>query len=534
MTYSVRFSQDFKGPRRRTIFLVAFVVASLAFIGFVKEKKELTQFRPISSTGIIRTELATSFQPTNLTTGTKIDNHTYALQQTTVKETKEQVTFQPTNLTTGNYGELYTKRTDNPEELQQCRLDLEKWLNPKIDEWVGTSMPILDWVWEMEENNTDGTSQQYYLASFISYHIARRDASLRSTTWYCLDEFGNSLKTVVLKRGQQSKRMFIRCDLEAPLNRTDATSFSPVTLMPADVPPLMSDHKKTEYDLRPFLKCDRLEQRSPPPPDVKVGACVRVRGDHEALRQWIEYHRLIGMQHFWIFLNEPFDIHDLPNASDVTYIPYNYVWRDHWGAQRGNTTFRAPYGGTDFWQTPSQSQCLYMTKRYGLDWFTTTDVDEYIWITDPIAMNSIDPPPVQAFLSQFSDRPDLGSLRMDSVAFGRNTKVEPISKEFELIVDYTCRKIRFPKPGVHFKQFWKSQVALDLTIHFLTEGGKTLPLDVASQARIHHFKQPWKGPHMAGNLPANELMNDTSLPDKYRKSILQGLDSYRAKITGIA
>jgi hypothetical protein len=53
-----------------------------------------------------------------------------------------------------------------------------------------------------------------------------------------------------------------------------------------------------------------------------------------------------------------------------------------------------------------------MTKRYGLDWITTTDVDEYIWITDPGAMNSIDPPPVQAFLSQFSDKPDLAALQI--------------------------------------------------------------------------------------------------------------------------
>jgi hypothetical protein len=277
MTYSVRFSRDFVVPHMKCkgvtlISLATFVVASLAlinayaFVGFVKEAKELSQFRPTSSTGIIQTELATSFKPTNLATGTKIDNDTYALQRTTVKETKEQATFQPTNLIAGNYGELRTNPTDNAEELQQCRLDLEKWLNPKIDEWVGTSMPILDWVWELEENNTDGTSQQYYLASFISSHVVSRDVSLRSTTWYCLDKFGSLLKTVVLKRGieRHSKRMFIRCDLEAPLNRINTTSFSPVTLVPADVRPFMSDHKKTEYDLRPFLKCDRLEQRSPP------------------------------------------------------------------------------------------------------------------------------------------------------------------------------------------------------------------------------------------------------------------------------
>jgi hypothetical protein len=174
-----------------------------------------------------------------------------------------------------------------------------------------------------------------------------------------------------------------------------------------------------------------------------------------------------------------------------------------------------------------------MTKRYGLDWITTTDVDEYIWITDPGAMNSIDPPPVQAFLSQFSDKPDLGALKMNSLPFGRNKKVEPKSKAFELIVDYTCRKKKLPSIYGHEKNFFGSQVALDISIHELMKGGNTLKLEVASQARLNHYKLPWKGLFQARKLPANALMNDTSLPDKYRKSILQGLDSYRANITGI-
>jgi hypothetical protein len=185
-----------------------------------------------------------------------------------------------------------------------------------------------------------------------------------------------------------------------------------------------------------------------------------------------------------------------------------------------------------------------MTKRYGLDWITTTDVDEYIWITDPGAMNSIDPPPMQAFLSQFSDKPDLGALKMNSLSFGRNRGVEPRSKAFELIVDYTCRKKKLASINAkrnkreknYFereKNFFGSQVALDISIHQLMEGGETLRLHMASQARLNHYKIPLKGPFQANNLPANELINDTSLPDKYRKSILHGLDSYRANFTGI-
>jgi hypothetical protein len=115
--------------------------------------------------------------------------------------------------------------------------------------------------------------------------------------------------------------------------------------------------------------------------------------------------------------------------------------------------------------------------------------------------------------------------------------VESQSKEFELIVDYTYRKKKLPPKNVRTnagpKNFFGSQVALDIDIHRLKKGGNTLILEMASQARLNHYKQPGNGPFQANNLPANEMMNDTSLPDKFRKSILQGLDSYRANITRI-
>jgi hypothetical protein len=171
-----------------------------------------------------------------------------------------------------------------------------------------------------------------------------------------------------------------------------------------------------------------------------------------------------------------------------------------------------------------------MTKRYGLDWIITTDVDEYIWITDPGAMNSIDPPPMQAFLSQFADKPELGALKMNSLPFGRYRGVEPKSKEFELIVDFTSRKKKLPrnygKWGKRQKNFFGSQVALDISIHQLMEGGEILMLDTASQARLNHYKLPRQGVFESISRPKKEMMTDTSLPDKYRKSILQGLDSY--------
>ena len=67
------------------------------------------------------------------------------------------------------------------------------------------------------------------------------------------------------------------------------------------------------YDLQPFMNCDRIERaQEKPRQDVKIGMCIRFRGNHELLPPFMAYHRLIGVDHFWLFANEQFDISDLP------------------------------------------------------------------------------------------------------------------------------------------------------------------------------------------------------------------------------
>ena len=76
------------------------------------------------------------------------------------------------------------------------------------------------------------------------------------------------------------------------------------------------------YDLRPYLKCDRIETEiDRPPPGTKIGMCVRFRGDHHLIPPFIAYHRLIGVEHFWFYVNEEFDLSDLPVAPYLTYVP---------------------------------------------------------------------------------------------------------------------------------------------------------------------------------------------------------------------
>jgi hypothetical protein len=407
---------------------------------------------------------------------------------------------------------------DKEKEVQQCRLDIEKWLNPKIDEALEAKdnrPPFLEWVWEM--------NGYYLVLLFHPYAAKETNVVFRKARWNWKDQFGNDYTGFVRKNMQKNpERIYVQLDLPAFSNGTSVPGSSvPVELWPSLIAP--ADNNETVetpiYDLQLMVKCDKLEKDNPPPSHVKLGACVRFQGQHELVAQWIEYHRLMGMQHFWLFLNEPFDIHDLPQANDITYVPYNFAWRDH----ANHSAIQPTSWGANFWQTTAQNQCLYRLKRYGLDWFTTLDLDEYIWINDELrSMERTDSPPLQKFLSKFEHQTnkDVGALEIRGWGFGRNKKLEPKNKTFELLVDYTYR-VRKPVGGRN-KCLYQAQVAEDIGVHWVYMGGRTISLNI-SEIRLNHYKRPRDGVFQARK---SQLLADSSLPDKYRELILKGLEKY--------
>ena len=166
-----------------------------------------------------------------------------------------------------------------------------------------------------------------------------------------------------------------------------------------------------KFDLRPLLKCSSLEVQHPPPSDVKIGAFLRFRGNRDLVNQWVAYHRLIGIDYFWIYVNEEFDnATGLYEWDNVRYVPYRYVWSaEHWDYAHG---FKAAYGGDDFWKTSASQQCLYLAKRYGLDWLLVADSDEYLWISQPNATK------IHDVVRPFTNRSDIVGLLLNNIPYG--------------------------------------------------------------------------------------------------------------------
>ncbi len=322
---------------------------------------------------------------------------------------------------------------------QQCRLGIEEWLNPLIDQFLemGEAMPpLLDWVWDMGD---------HFLVNmkFNDYFQWNKGAFL-GATWNWQDQFGNNF-TIDSILGNYGRRLVPLLKIQPPqLNETNPTEQSkPVFLWATNVKvPPNKTVQEWRYDLRPFLSCDRIEvEDDRPRPGTKIGMCVRFRGDHHLIPPFIAYHRLIGVEHFWFFANEEFNITDLPQAEDVTYVPYRYVWAEHIHHSRVEDEngvvqpWRLPFGGDNFWQVQAMQQCLYRVKRYGLEWLMTNDVDEYLWVnkTESSKPYSVNISVLQDFLQPYEYLTDVGGLAVEGWAFGANNSY---SETLEFAIDY--------------------------------------------------------------------------------------------------
>ena len=404
-----------------------------------------------------------------------------------------------------------------------CRLNLQRWLNPKIDGWLEQDVPLLDWAMTMN----DGTM----VVMFRMKHVRLKEQYMSSTTWYCDhgESQNNETTTEAIRNEFQQFVHLVHC------NRP-ATAVWP---QPVFDKATNRTTPLVKYDLTRLLECSDLERHDPSVVVVvnddddsgkwsnltsttpKIGACLRFRGNRDLVNPWIAYHRLLGMQHFWIFINEPLEnltgLIRNEEWPDVTYIPYDYVWGDH----NNHSKFRAPYAGKDFWQVPAQMQCLYQAKRYGLKWITTTDVDEYIWINNSSLRNNNNTKnnPLLEILSRFENDNDdehpIAGLEFNNIPFGRYKEIEP--EPYEYVMDYTYRSINHK--WEHYKVLYHVPRATNIGIHWAYDGGKTVKIP-EEELHSRHYKNPHNGVFKGRK---TEKVQDTALRDEYKGRVVNEL-----------
>ena len=106
--------------------------------------------------------------------------------------------------------------------------------------------------------------------------------------------------------------------------------------------------------------------------DYSLAICTMFKNEGRWLREWIEYHRLVGVEHFYLYDNESTD-----NSREVLqpYVEQGLVdvilWKnihEHWD----------PRGGSyDNYQIKAFNDCISRTVGT-VSWLAVIDVDEYL------------------------------------------------------------------------------------------------------------------------------------------------------------
>ena len=446
--------------------------------------------------------------------------------------------------------------TQRQQMIIDCRLEVEKYMKPFIEKNIEEKTPIFDWIWIMNDNNAGESDQPYSLIMFQIEHLQKETPNNKNSRvkyhrngiWLCQDyELGKNYQAInVYKRHDKEDKLFLKCnttnvnkilfyDDEMTVSGGKSSS-STTTRRGVGGSPTLS------YDVSLQLKCSKLEQENPPFPTtttttpintnrIQLGACLKFQTgdkDHpryytprEKVLEYIEYHRLLGVQHFWISINEEFNLTGLEiNAPDITYLPFDFNWLGFYKKGYSN----GYYGGGNFFQSTASNQCLYRSKQYKLDWILTTDTDEYIWLSPDLISRMNNPKyPLLEYLTTYHDtNENHNTLIMNSIPFGRNRQLQSNETKFDLVIDYTYRATTDTPWNVkhhRWKNIYNVKTAQKVSIHAVDYPADAVEKLNVSQIHLNHYKQPHGGVFQG----FKDLKQETSLRDRYHDEMVTRL-----------
>ena len=258
------------------------------------------------------------------------------------------------------------------------------------------------------------------------------------------------------------------------------------------------------YRVGAHVDCERNHPlRQPAPGTNLVGSVLvfRHKAAHAAqILDWIEYHRMIGYQHFLVYLihNYPDQVDPLlfPNLPYVTYIPYNVLTDEDFGQENAIYTY----------QPGIQVDALHRARAAGVQWLAYNDADEYV---QQLGLNSSSSRTRLDFSSLIDKDPTMGDLSLATWSFGNE---KGVTKRRRHEMCYVWRSVEsFAK--ARRKSIVRTAHVDYYSIHQVTLGTHTVMADPRA-LRINHYKRPHHGPFVR-HLQNMTTVKDTSLPDMY-------------------
>jgi len=398
------------------------------------------------------------------------------------------------------------------EKINQCLVQANKSIKARHAELVDSQYPLFTSIVIAPVNEKEKEDLRYFIFfnfEYISKNLFRNNKTraeelMRGSIFFCNNDEGQRIET-----GDPGDPYPVVMALQCPLNPNLKT----VSFHKADSKELI-----VSYDVSQHVSCVNHSPYPVPNTPVKYAATAFVFGDigRKYLLPWIEYNRLIGFDHFFIFLREEYDdslSQYFPHKDYITYIPYDLIPEDD-----------------SFLQEMANTQAIYMARGFTHDiqWLAIMDPDEYIRIVD-----TQDCPRYHAkWLAKHHEKEisiildplensDIGAVQIKNWDYGRGPQAEDSDEGKQILLDYSWRakgpvKNRRAKCIVRpFKNHYYG-------VHFATLAeGPRLTLDPYCEAYFAHIKI--RGLHFY-NIHGEEFEYDPSLQKKYRELVAANMD----------
>lgn len=253
------------------------------------------------------------------------------------------------------------------------------------------------------------------------------------------------------------------------------------------------------YDLMKYLECERACLSLFPDPrnntTPHIVACTQVASaeDLKLVPQWIEYHKLIGVDQIWVYLNDSWN-DTLSLTPDVA----KYFERKDVQQYASLLPFEF-FGHGFFYQQAQQNDCLTLARHQNVTWAVLTDVDEYLQVRVPNMT-------LQEFVKQYESK-HIGGLSVSNWFFGSPQGKANTSIPF-LIWEYQHRTAQATNPRERMKVLARPENVEHFSVHMITKGKSTVRLSPHTEMRLAHFQRPDQNQKIVTNV-------DTSLMDSF-------------------
>jgi hypothetical protein len=198
-----------------------------------------------------------------------------------------------------------------------------------------------------------------------------------------------------------------------------------------------------------------------------LALCTMVRGNNllPKITEWVVYHSLLGIERFYIYVNDPFDAYAQFALPNVTFVPFQQAELQPW-----------------FFQQSMQNDCV-QRARGKVDWVGLNDIDERFQF---FGRNN------QTLLEYLTGQGanNVGAIQALNQfwgSYGNNTNATT-----DLIMDKYCWRHPNVLRSGREKILLQPTKIQYISVHMITLGGPVVRADL-NDLRNAHFKATEKG-----------------------------------------